>query len=328
MFFIFIPGLDQPSVDHLIRACFLLVQLYRRHGYTEEDSLKTACIEVYVKSRSLSHDQREIILNEITHKLSSSTEFASTMPLFYRVPNTHSLQYKSSLTLIQSQGMLLLLLLHLFSENHKSSDISDLLFSKLPLSEKFKKNFSLGNLDFHNMLLCCLMRFYEFASPSDAPYRHFWVSEIVNQYLEKSPKISYLTKQSEAVMSLITSTTSFSETQSLDRKSLPWDLRRISSLLFDEVDDAHCNNISLKINYALLKHRCLRMNNVFIDLQNMDINLNQYSDACITGKNIKTLYEIFLFSPHFRVLLDFLNFFKVFRTSAMLYYLLIEHLRE
>lgn len=289
MFLIFISGLDQPSVDHLIRTCFLLVQLFRRHGYTEEDSLKTACIEVYVKSRSLSHDQREIILSEITHKLSTSTEFGSTVPLFYRIPNTHSLQHKSSLTLIQSQGMLLLLLLHLFTGNHKTSDISDLLFSKLPLSEKFKKNFNLDNVDFQNVLLCSLMRFYEFASPSDAPYRHFWVSEIVNQYSGKSPQMSYLTKKSEAMMSLIISATSFSETELLHRKSLPWDLRRISSLLFKEVDDAPCNKISLKMNYSLSKHRCLRINNVFTDIRNMDINLNQYSDACTTGKNIKTL---------------------------------------
>lgn len=283
---IFVPGLDQPSMGHLIHACFLLSQHHRRYGRSIEDSLTIACLDVYVKSRSLSHEQRDIVSSVIVDELNQS-HIVSTcnIPQFYHTPSTQSLQFNSSFSQIQSQGVLLLLFVHLASENLEAVDLSVLLFSKLPLSDDFRSVFNLSALDLRNMLLYCLIRFYDLASPSDAVFRHFWISQVISHYSKNTSTLSHLIELSETLMHLVVGAVeNVSVNQQLDRRSLPWDLRRMSALLFDKVDDLCCGKVSLKMDYALLKHRCLKLDNVPTESQNMDVNLSQYSDACTLGR--------------------------------------------
>lgn len=279
-------GLDQVSVGHLIHACFLLVQYHYRYDYAVLDSLKTVCVEVFLKSRSLSYEQQEIVFNVITDTI-NSTNMVSDIPPFYAALTTQHLQYNSEFYSVQFQGSTLLLFISLLSTNHINEDISKRLFSKIPLSVKFKEYLDFKDVTFRNILTYSLLKFYDVATCHDVKFRRFWLNQVLNYYsnILDSSVFNDLIILNENLSNLVENKCVCSENEtSLSRNYLPWDLRRLSDLVFDKVNDVYCNKFSLLVNYTVLKRRCLQLEFISRDSKRMDINLCEYSQACTVGK--------------------------------------------
>lgn len=276
-------GLDHVSIGHLIHACFLFVQHHHRHGKSVEDSLKIVCFDVYLKSRSLSFEQQEIVSNVLTDAL-NSTNKDDCVPPFYAAINTQQLQYNSALYVSESSGAMLSVLIYLLSRQISPNYVSEVLFSRSSLSTKFQKHFDFNELDYQNLVLFGLSQFYEMASADDAKYRHFWLTELMNNQTLQLPDSLDLIAISEKLSNLVDKKSDVSLSNcSMDLRYVPWDLRRLSKFVVSAVDNFDANKFSLMINYSVLKHRHLSQ---FIpsNCEDFGVTLSQYSLACSSGK--------------------------------------------
>ncbi|XP_065212438.1 midasin [Planococcus citri] len=258
-------GLDQLSVGHMIYACFLFVQHHRRHGRPIDETFKIVCEDVYLKSRSLSYDQQEIVSNVISEVLNSNEIIPEICP-FYLTSNTQNLQFNSTFYIVQQQSALVSLFGHAASEKY-SSNLSELLFGKLPVSDGFRKIFDVSGVNMENLLLYSVLKLYDETLVHDVKYRHFLIEELT--------KRADLIALSENLSSVIAGGFGTAYNTSLNSQRIP---------VFRGMVNDTVNRISLLMNYLVLKHRCVQLNCCYsLENELMDVNLRQYSKACITG---------------------------------------------
>lgn len=249
-------------MGYLIHACFLIVQHHRRHGRPIDETFQIACEDVYLKSRSLSYDQQEIVSNTISHVLTSNGVICEMRP-FYVNANTQNVQFNSTFYMVQQQATLILLFSQIVSEYPNSINLSELLFNKIPISSKLQKNFDAGGINIDNLLLYSVLKFYDEAFVHDVKYRHFWLTQLTGD--------TALTTLSENLSNLIAD-------RFASRKNQPWDLRRMPVL--KGIPDDTVNRISLLMNYLALKHRHSVLDCYPVEYEQAD-SLRQYSRACI-----------------------------------------------
>lgn len=264
-------------MSHLIHACFLLVQHGRHKGPVERESMRSIFNDVYVRSRSLSYEQREIVSACIDDVLNRHEIAFADLPPFFLTYNTKTMQRSVSCDRVQVEGALLLLFTYLVAKNYDGGNLSEIMFSKIPLSDEFRKHFELDELELHNLLTYSVLNYYDRASASDAADRHSWLTRIVNYYVQNlnTTNVSYVTFVSECLRSLVTASVT-------STKNWPWDSRRLSKIL---TDHAGCDKLSLTMSYELIKYRCFRLDCIRRrDARDMDVNLSEYSLACVSGK--------------------------------------------
>lgn len=280
------------SIGNLIHACFLFVQHHHRHGKSVEDSLKIVCFDVYLKSRSLSFEQQEIVSNVLTDALKFTNQDDSVPP-FYAAINTQQLQYNSALYVSESSGTMLSVLIYLLSKQISPNYVSKVLFSRTSLSTTFQEYFDFNELNYQNLVLFGLSQFYEMASAHDAKYRHFWLTELTSNQTDTTqhPEQLDLIGISEKLSNLVgqKSDISFSNCY-MDLRNMPWDLRRLSKFVVSAVNNFDANKFSLLISYEVLKHRHL-LQFIPSNCEDFGVTLSQYSLACSSG-NITNLSEI------------------------------------
>lgn len=222
---------------------------------------------MYIKSRSLSYDQQEIVRNVLTEVLNSN-QTVEDIRAFYWVANTQNVQFNSTFYMVQRQTTLVLLFAQMVTEKYPSTNLSELLFSRLPITREFRNKLDIKDININNLLLYSVLKFYDDAFVHDVEYRRFWISTLTNS--------TELTALSDNLSNFITRT--FSAT----RKNAPWDYRRMPALGGD-VDNI-VNRVSLFMNYLVLKHRCLQLDCYPLGGERMDVNLKQYSRECIKGR--------------------------------------------
>lgn len=167
--------------------------------------------------------------------------------------------------MIQQQSTLVLLLAKIVSEKYPSN-LGEL-FGKLPVSEQFRKIFDTSGINMDNLLLYGVLKFYDETSMHDVKYRHFCIEQLTGR--------ADLTTLSENLSSVIVDEFGKAYNTSLDLRAIP--------VLRGSVDDT-VNRISLLMNYIVLKHRSLELDCCYsVGSEQMDVNLRQYSKACITG---------------------------------------------
>lgn len=257
---------------------------HARYKYSLNESMRSVLNDVYVKSRSLSYEQREIISACIESELKWQKTSTTDVPAFYLAYNTKTIQHSISCDRIQVESALLLLFTYLVAkETDVLTKLDELLFSKIPVSDAFRKQFDLSELDLHNLLTYSVMNYYDRASASDVADRHSWVTEVVNHYAGKlnTSNLSSVKSISECLKEAVIANAG-------TMKNWPWDGRRLSNAVSKmPIDRANCDKLALTMSYELTKYRCFRLDCVGRrDKDDMDVNLSEYSLACISGKHV------------------------------------------
>lgn len=275
---------DRFSIVDLLQTAFLTKQRSLR-GFSAEQSIRNACIDVYIKARPMRDSRfREYLLSLIDETIEqyiSSNEEISVIDLDAATWSVKNLQDNSRLTLIRQQGLLLKTAVKMCELSLKSTSENierNIVTSKL-LNDfcGFKEDEEyILNINVNEILPYFLLNFYEQSSREDAPLRKKWISRM----LRENAIFNELEKQN-ALMANIIALFCF---RSANVKSLPWDLRQlVGKIAYDE--DA-CNDANKLL--LLLYARSMILKNDIIEtkmLQNKNmISVKQYSSIVNDGK--------------------------------------------
>ncbi|KYN05743.1 Midasin [Cyphomyrmex costatus] len=216
---------DQFNMVDLLHTAFLVKQRLLR-GFSAKQSIKNACIDVYIKPRPLRDSRfREhltSLIDEIVEQRVTCDEEISVIDLDAATWSVKNLQDNSRLVLIRQQGLLLNAALKMYESLLKSDSgnigrniittksLND--FCGLKEDEKF-----MLNVDVTDILSYLLLNFYEQSSQDDAPLR----KELVSKMLRGNAIFDNLEHKSELMEKVIAQYCSESTNA---RRSLPLDL--------------------------------------------------------------------------------------------------------
>ncbi|XP_015604930.1 midasin [Cephus cinctus] len=240
---------DKLSVIQLVQAAFLISQQISR-GFPVKEAFRTACIDVYVKARSLGHSQiKDRLISRIDETLNNFTVDNQSNDVYLDLDavtlNVNNLQDNSKLTLIRQQGSLLSAIVNrykfLLKSSTESTDDSAL------TTEFLNEFFQLENIheftlrvELLEILPYLLLSFYETSSLDNVNLRNQWLAKILidEEALEKfNAKSASLAKE--------ISTFNFHSVVN----TLPWDLAQVPGV---STDVSKFENISDSNRLALL----------------------------------------------------------------------------
>lgn len=283
-----IVAVDRFSAVDLLHTAFLVKQRSLR-GFPAEQSIRNACIDVYVKSRP-SRDPRirehlTSLIDETVERRVVRDEEISVIDLDAVTWSVKNLQDNSRLVIIRQQGLLLNAAIKMhesslksdsenIGENVTTRSLND--FCGLKEDEKFTLN-----IDVADILPHLLLNFYEQSSRDDAPLRKEWISKM----LRENAILNDLEEKSALMAKIIAS---FCFESANARSSLPWDLWRLVGKTTCDKDDSTLRDTNklLLLLYAygmILKRDMLQKKTE--TLKNKDvISVKQYSSVVIVGK--------------------------------------------
>ncbi|XP_032667152.1 midasin [Odontomachus brunneus] len=280
-------AVDRLSAVDLLHAAFLVRQRSLR-GFPAEQSIRDACIDVYVKARPTIRDPRYrehliALIDEIIEQvLSSRDEEISPIDVDAATWSVKNLQDNSALTLIRQQGLLLNTAVRMCrsrltfgATNAEGVDIKSLnVFCDLQVDGETL------NVDIRDILLHLLLNFYEQSSRDDTPLRKDWISKT----LRENRSVDKLEEKNALMAEEIKS---FRFRSANANTSLPWDQWW---LVGKTVENENIGNDSSKLALLLYTssvilggHDATRTD--VEKLKNGDvISVKQYSDIVRHGK--------------------------------------------
>lgn len=280
---------DRLSTVDLLHAAFLMKRRLLR-GFSAEQSVRNACIDVYIKARSARDPRfKEQLIDEIIKQHITYDEEISLIDLDAATWNVKNLQDNSKLTMIRQQGLLLNATVKIHELRLKfGSNIGNITTKLLNDFCGFKENdeFML-NTDVADVLPYFLLHFYEQSSLDDASLRSAWLSRM----LQKNPVFNEFEKHSSLMMKLIMQ---FRFRSTNVERSLPWDLQQlIGSTIYDENETAYsdANKLSLLLyahSMIFENNRALTRTSDVLENKNL-ISLRKYCST-VEGINISDFF--------------------------------------
>lgn len=281
-------AVDRFSVVDLLHTAFLAKQRSLR-GFSMEQSIRNACIDVYIKARPMRDSQfTEHLISLIDETIerrviADSNQDISVIDLDAATWSVKNLQDNSRLTLIRQQGLLLKAIIKMYQIDTKSRNSENIerniVLSKL-LNDfcGIKEEEYILNVDVTEILPYFLLNFYEQSSQDDAPLRKKWISKL----LRGNAIFDELKKQSALMANVI----ALFRFRSANVKNLPWDLwQLVGKMTYDEDDNAY--NEANKLLLLLYARSMIFKNDITKAeiLQNKNvISVKQYSSIVHDGK--------------------------------------------
>ncbi|XP_077262322.1 midasin [Temnothorax americanus] len=219
-----IVAVDRFSAIDLLHTAFLVKQRSLR-GFPAEQSIRNACIDVYVKSRS-SRDPRfkdhlTSLIDEIVERhVARDDEEMSMIDLDAATWSVKNLQDNSRLVRIRQQGLLLNAAVNMYKSSLKSDSGNierDIVTTKLLNDFCGLKEDEKLDVDVADVLPYLLLNFYEQSSKDDALLRKEWISKIL-----RGDAILDDLEEKNALWAKIIADFCFESANA--RSSLPWDL--------------------------------------------------------------------------------------------------------
>lgn len=274
---------DRFSMVDLLHTAFLTKQRSLR-GFSAEQSIRNACIDVYIKARPIRDSRfREHLISLIDETIErhvSNNEEISVIDLDAATWSVKNLQDNSRLTLIRQQGLLLKAAVKMYEFGLKSIPEN---IERNIVTSKLLNNFCgfkedeeyILNVDVNEILPYFLLNFYEQSSREDAPLRKKWISRM----LRKNAIFNELEKQNALMANVI----ALFRFRSVNVKSLPWDLRELVGRMDEDNNACSDANKFLLLLYA----RSMILKNDLMEkkIQNKNvISVKQYSSIVHDGK--------------------------------------------
>lgn len=256
-----IVGVDRFSAVDLLHTAFLVKQRSLR-GFPAEQSIRNACIDVYVKPRP-SRDPRfkehlTSLIDETVERCVVRDKEISMIDLDAATWSIKNLQDNSRLVIIRQQGLLLNAAIKMYESSLKSKGniergivttklLND--FCNLKEDEKFTLV-----VDVADILPYLLLNFYEQSSRDDAPLRKEWISKM----LRENGILDELEEKS-ALMAKVIAQFCFESANA--RSSLPWDLWQLVGRATCDKDDSICKDTN-KLLLLLYAYGMILKNNI------------------------------------------------------------------
>lgn len=281
-------AMDRFSAVDLLHTAFLAKQRLLR-GFSAEQSIRNACIDVYVKARPMRDprfkDHLISLIDETIERRVADNQEISVIDLDAATWSVKNLQDNSRLTIIRQQGLLFKVIVKMYELGPKSRNPENI--ERNIITSKLLNDFCglkedeeyILNVDVTEILPYFLLNFYEQSSQDDAPLRKKWISKM----LRENAIFDELKKQSALMANVI----ALFRFRSANVKSLPWDLWQLVGRMTYDEDDNACNeaNKLLLLLYAhsmvfksdITKTKILQDKNV--------ISVKQYSSIVHDGKD-------------------------------------------
>ncbi|XP_067207005.1 midasin [Linepithema humile] len=281
---------DRISTIDLLHAAFLVKRRLLR-GFSAEQSIRNACIDVYVKAKSTRDprfkEQLISLIDEIIERHITHDEEISVIDLDAATWNVKNLQDNSKLTIIRQQGLLLnaAVKMHELRLKSNSNDIRNTMTTKLlndfcGFTENFYDHFVL-NIDVADVLPYFLLHFYEQSSLDDASLRSAWLSKM----LRENAIFNVFEKHSSLMINLIVL---FRFRSANVESSLPWDLQQlVGNTIYDENETAYsdANKLALLLyTYSMIfeNNRVLMKASEILENENL-ISVRKYCSTVDEG---------------------------------------------
>jgi len=289
-----IVAVDRFNAIDLLHTAFLVKQRSLR-GFPAEQSIRNACIDVYVKSRPSRDPQFKehltSLIEETVERYVARDEETSVIDLDAATWSVKNLQDNSRLVIIRQQGLLLNAAIKMYKSFLKSDsgiirDRGNIVTTK-SLNDfcglKEDEEFTL-DVDVADILPYLLLNFYEQSSRDDTPLRKEWISKM----LRENAILDDLEKKSALMAEVIAS---FCFTANA-RSSLPWDLwQLVGKTTCDKDDDTRRDTnrlLLLLYAYGMILKRDISQKKTEM-LENKDlISLKLYSSFVNDGKHSRS----------------------------------------
>lgn len=290
-------AVDRLSAVDLLHAAFLARQRSLR-GFPAVQSIRDACIDVYVKARP-TRDPRyrehliSLIDEVIEQVLSSRDEEISPIDVDAVTWSVKNLQDNSALTLIRQQGLLLnaAIRMHRSRLTPGATNVEgiDITSKSLNVFCGLEENREALNVDIRDVLSHLLLNFYEQSSRDDAPLRKDWISKT----LRENGLVDKLEEKSALMAEEITS---FRFRSANASASLPWDQWWLVGKMVENENVGNDSNKLALLLYttgAILGGHNATLTDVE-KLKNGDvISVKQYSNIIRHGRYSNALMTMF-----------------------------------
>lgn len=288
-----IVAVDRFSAVDLLHTAFLVKQRLLR-GFPAEQSIRNACIDVYVKSRP-SRDPRfkehlASLIDETVERHVARDEEMSMIDLEAATWSVKNLQDNSRLVIIRQQGLLLNAAVKMYKSFLKSDSGNirrDGVTTKLLNDFCGLKEDEELDVDIADILPYLLLNLYEQSSRDDAPLRKQWISKMLDG--SRGDAILDDLEEKSALMAKIIALFCFESANA--RSSLPWDLWQLVGKTTRDNDNGTCRDANklLLLLYAyamILKSDASQEKTEMLENKNV-ISVKLYSSAVNDGKYSK-----------------------------------------
>lgn len=293
-----IVAVDRFSAVDLLHTAFLVRQRSLR-GFPAEQSIRNACIDVYVKPRP-SRDLRfrehlTFLIDETIERHVAHDEEMPVIDLDAATWSVRNLQDNTRLVIIRQQGLLLNAAIKMYKSFLKSDDSRnigrDIVTTKLLNDFCGLKEDEKLNVDVADVLPYLLLNFYEQSSRVDVSLRKVWISKM----LRGNAILDDLEEKSVLMASVIAL---FNFKSANMRNSLPWDLWQLVGKMTCDEDDGACRDVNklLLLLYAygmVLKNNTSQKKTEMSEIKN-EISVMLYSSAVNDGKYSKLLTNLII----------------------------------
>lgn len=277
---------DQFNVVDLLQTAFLVKQRLLR-GFSTEQSIRNACIDVYIKPRPLRDPRfREhliSLINEIVERHVTCDEAISVIDLDATTWSVKNLQDNSRLVIIRQQGLLLNAAVKIYESSLKSDsgNIGGNIITTKLLNDfcglKEDEKFTL-DVDVADILPYLLLNFYEQSSRDDASLR----KELISKMLRGNAIFDDLEHKSALIAKVIALYCSESANA---RSSLPWDLWQLVGRITNDNDDNICRDTNKLLLLLYAYSMILKRDMLPKKTENKDlISIKLYSSIVNDGK--------------------------------------------
>jgi len=273
---------DQFNVVDLLHTAFLVKQRLLR-GFSVEQSIRNACIDVYIKPRP-SRDSRfrehlTSLIDETVERRVTCDEEISVIDLNAATWSVRNLQDNSRLVIIRQQSLLLNAAVKIYESSLKS-DSRNIITTKslnnfcgLKKDEKFTLD-----VDVVNILPYLLLNFYEQSSRDDASLRKEFISKML-----RGKTIFNDLEHKSALMAKVIALYCFESTNV--RSSLSWDLWQFIGRITSDNDDNTCRDTNKLLLLLYAYNMILKTNMSPKKMENKDlISIKLYSSVVNEGK--------------------------------------------
>ncbi|KYN19484.1 Midasin [Trachymyrmex cornetzi] len=276
---------DQFNVVDLLHTAFLVKQRLLR-GFSAEQSIRNACIDVYIKPRP-SRDPRfrehlTSLIDETVERRITCDEEISVIDLNAATWSVRNLQDNSRLVIIRQQGLLLNAAVQIYESSLKSDsgNIGGNIITTKSLNDfcglKEDEKFTL-DVDVADILPYLLLNFYEQSSRDDAPLR----KELISKMLQGKAIFDDLEHKSALMAKVIALYCSESANA---RSSLPWDLWQLVGRTSDN-DNNTCRDTNKLLLLLYAYSMILKTDMSPKKTENKDlISIKLYSSVVNEGK--------------------------------------------
>ncbi|KYM78871.1 Midasin [Atta colombica] len=272
---------DQFNVVDLLHTAFLVKQRLLR-GFSVEQSIRNACIDVYIKPRPRDSRFREhltSLIDETVKRRVTCDEEISVIDLNAATWSVRNLQDNSRLVIIRQQSLLLNAAVKIYESSLKS-DSRNIITTKslnnfcgLKKDEKFTLD-----VDVVNILPYLLLNFYEQSSRDDASLRKEFISKML-----RGKAIFNDLEHKSALMAKVIALYCFESTNA--RSSLSWDLWQLIGRITSDNDDNTCRDTNKLLLLLYAYNMILKKDMSPKKMENKDlISIKLYSSVVNEGK--------------------------------------------